>query len=163
LTDASSSLPHFVELVPAACHDDGEDSQCIDARDGSASRSSLVIPSPAMARMPLGRHLRRSPTPGTTWWPAAKHAGVADPHAATSGEIDAWTGGVAPDDAGKDPESAFFSGVSALNCCCCAADAGHCFLAGTGSCLLICGTIGSILLILCSWPAAHRSALVLDS
>jgi hypothetical protein len=113
LTDASS-LPHFVEHVPASAPD-GEESQWMDARDGSASRSSLVSPSPAIARMPLGRHLRRSPTPARTWWPAAKHAGVADPlAAATSGEIDAWTGGVARDD-GVASESAFFSGVWASN------------------------------------------------
>jgi hypothetical protein len=96
-TDASS-LPHFVEDVQATAPD-GEDSQWMDARDGSSSRSWLVNPSPAIARIPRGRHLRWSPTPGTAWWPAAKHAGVADPHAAaTSGEIDAWTGGGAPVD-----------------------------------------------------------------
>jgi hypothetical protein len=96
-TDASS-LPHFVEDVQATAPD-GEDNQWMDARDNSSSRSWLVNPSPAIARIPRGRHLRWSPTPGTTWWPAAKHAGVVDPHAAaTSGEIDAWTGGGAPVD-----------------------------------------------------------------
>jgi hypothetical protein len=159
-TDASSP-PHFVEHVSASAPD-GEDSQRMDARDGSASRSALASPSPAIARMPRGRHLRRSPTPGSTWWPAAKHAGVADPHAAaaaaTSGEIDAWTGGVAPvDGVAPDKSAAFFSGVRASNCSRCRA--GHCFLPAAGSVFLI----GSSRLPLhCSWPA-HRSALVLDS
>jgi len=134
--DASSSPPHFVEHVPASAPD-GEDSQRMDARDGSAPRSSPAgPPSPAIARMPRGRHLRRSPTPGSTWWPAAKHAGVADPHAAaaaTSGEIDAWTGGVAPV-GGVAPEPAcFFSGVSASSCSGRRPFAGHCFFPAPGS------------------------------
>lgn len=159
-TDASS-LPHFVEDVQASAPD-GEDSQWMDARDGSSSRSWLVNPSPAIARMPRGRHLRRSPTPGTTWWPAAKHAGVADPHAAaTSGEIDAWTGGVAPVD-GVASESAFFSGVKAWNSSSCSSFAGHCFLPAAGPVLLIRAPNGSCPPILGSCPA-HLCDLVLDS
>lgn len=158
-TDASSRSPRFVEHVPASAPD-GEDSQWMDARGGPASRSSLGIPSPAIARMPRGRHLRRSPTPGTTWWPAAKHAGVADPHAAaaTSGEIDAWTGGVAPVD-GVASASAFFSGVKASNRSSCGALAGQGFLPAAGPV----SPIGSCPLLLGSCCPAHRSALVLDS
>lgn len=131
LTDAS--LVHFVEHVPGTSPD-GEDSQWIDALDGSGSSSSLA-PSPAMARMPLGRHLRRSATPGTTWCPAAKHAGVADPHASTSGEIDAWIGGVAPDTAGVAPASAFLCGVRASPRSGSPLGGGACFLAVSVSAL----------------------------
>jgi hypothetical protein len=110
-----------------------------------------------MSRMPLARHLRRSRTPGTTWWPAAKHAGVAAaPPASTSGEIDAWTGGVAPDD-GVAPDSAFLSGVRASNWSRCCLLAGPCFLAGS-MILLIWPPIGSSLRLL-----GHCSVLVLDS
>jgi hypothetical protein len=130
MADASSA--HFVEHVPASPSWEDE-SQWIDARDGAEPSSELVLvpPSPAMSRMPLARHLRRSRTPGTTWWPAAKHAGVAAPPASTSGEIDAWTGGVAAD-GGVDPASAFLSGVRASSCCCrWPLLASPCFLAGS--------------------------------
>ena len=81
------------------------------------------------------------------WWPTAKHAGVADPHAAaaaTSGEIDAWTGGVAPV-GGVDPGPAFFcSGVSASSCSGRRPFAGHCFFPTPGSGPRLRGSRGEI-------------------
>lgn len=75
----------------------------MDRRPGRVGVELLARPFPGDGQDAPGPALAAVGDPRHDVVPAAKHAGVADPHASTSGEIDAWIGGVAPDTAGVAP------------------------------------------------------------